>query len=279
MLLVALLASLTVPAQRAAGTVTEYQLPSVLYGKTRRVWTYLPPSYQRVCNDGCDLVIAFDGDEYRGDMRLPAVLDSLVAARRMAPAIALLIDNESSTTRLDDLANHDRFARFVTDELLPWARGRWHLTRDPARTIVTGSSAGGLAAAYLAFKRPDLFGLVLSQSGAFWRGNEGSNSAPYEWLTQQYATSARKPIRFLLEVGTTEDKGAMGGAAPSILAANRALRDVLRRKGYEVAYYEVPNGVHAVSTWKDRLPIGLAALAKPPARIGIGANSPSRISR
>jgi pimeloyl-ACP methyl ester carboxylesterase len=43
---------------------------------------------------------------------------------------------------------------------------------DPRRVIVTGSSAGGLAAAYVALMRPDLFGNVLSRSGAFWRGAE-----------------------------------------------------------------------------------------------------------
>jgi len=123
---------------------------------------------------------------------------------------------------------------------MPWLRGKWRVTHDPARTIITGSSAGGLASAYLALKRPDLFGNVLSQSGAFWRGNEGSNDAPYEWLTGQYDSLAQQPVRFFLDVGSRESMGAMGGAAPSILEANRRLRDVLRAKGYPIEYFEVP---------------------------------------
>ena len=89
---------------------------------------------------------------------------------------------------------------------MPWVRQHWNVTTDPHRTIVTGSSAGGLAAAYVAFERPDLFGSVLSQSGAFWRGNEGSNDAPWEWLTSQYAGAPKKDIRFFLDVGALETR-------------------------------------------------------------------------
>ena len=135
---------------------------------------------------------------------------------------------------------------------------------DPRRTIVTGSSAGGLGAAYVAFRRPDLFGNVLSQSGAFWRGNEASNEPPYEWLTSQYAASPRRDIRFLLEVGSRESRGPLGGAAPSILDANRRLRDALTKKGYAVTYAEVPDGVHSPDTWRQRLPAALALLASTP---------------
>jgi enterochelin esterase-like enzyme len=130
---------------------------------------------------------------------------------------------------------------------------------------VTGSSAGGLAAAYVAWKRPDLFGNVLSQSGAFWRGNEGSNDPPYEWLTGQYAAAPKRDIRFVLEVGALESQGALGGAAPSILEANRRLRDALRKKGYDVTYAEVPNGRHTPESWRERLPDAIAALARAPA--------------
>ena len=182
----------------------------------------------------------------------------------MPPTVALLIDDESGAERLADLANQPRFVTLVADELLPWLGGHYRVTRDPARTIITGPSARGLAAAYLALARPEIFGNVLLQSGAFWRGSEGSNDAPYEWLTGQYEAAPRHNIRFVLEVGSTESRGALGGAAPSILNGNRRLRDVLRAKGYQVEYFEVPKGVHAPETWRTRLPVGLSLLAAPP---------------
>jgi enterochelin esterase family protein len=200
---------------------------------------------------------------YTGAIPLPQILDSLTLARAVTPSVAVMIDNASGADRIADLGNRAAFASFLADELVPWVAARYRVTRSPMRTIVTGSSAGGLAAAYVAFRRPDVFGNVLSQSGAFWRGNEGTNAAPFEWLTEQYSSSAAKPIHFFLDVGSTESIGAMGGTAPSILQANRNLRDVLKARGYAVDYYEVPGGEHDPSTWRVRLPVGLARLASP----------------
>ena len=118
-----------------------------------------------------------------------------------------------------------------------------------------------LAAAPAAFRHPDVFGKVISQSGAFWRGNETSNDPPWEWLTSQYASSPKKNVRFYLEVGDLESRRALGGAAPSILEANRRLKDVLRRKGYDVAYLEVPGGTHSTESWRAGLPAAIAALS------------------
>jgi enterochelin esterase-like enzyme len=186
--------------------------------------------------------------------------------------VALLIDNGSSTTRLADLANHRRFVSLVGDTLMRWLHAHYRAATDPARTIITGSSAGGLATAFLALERPDLFGNVLSQSGAFWRGNEGSNGPLFEWVTSRYAAAPKRQIRFFLDVGSTEYHGAMNEAAPSILDANRRLRGVLTAKGYAVDCFEVPGGIHAPESWRLRLPIGLARLAG-----GFGATEPTRM--
>ena len=245
-----------------AGTVVERMVRSAKYGRDRRVWVYTPPGYPGVCSPSCPLVVAFDGGVYLDAIPLPAILDSLTASKALPPTIALLIDDASGAERLADLANQSRFAEFVSDELMPWLRSNWKVAADPSRTIITGSSAGGLASAYLAFLHPELFGNVLSQSGAFWRGSAGSNSAPFEWLTTEYASTGKRAIRFFLDVGSTESRGAMNGTAPSILDANRRFRDVLTRKGYSVQYFEVPSGEHSPESWRVRLPIGLARLSR-----------------
>jgi enterochelin esterase family protein len=243
------------------GRVAEYSLTSKAYGRSRRLWVYTSPAYATRGAAEHDLLVAFDGGEYLSEIPLPRMLDSLLAAKRLAPMVAVFVEDSSGTARLDDLTNHERFVTFIGDELIPWVRRNWKVTHDPHRTIVTGSSAGGLASAFLALRRPDLFGKVLSQSGAFWRGAEGSNGAPFEWLTSQYASSPKKDVRFFLDVGSTENHGAMNGAAPSILIANRHLRDTLRAKGYEVSYTEVSGGEHSPESWRQRLPVGLVTLA------------------
>ena len=209
-------------------------------------------------------MIVFDGAIYVGEMRLPEILDSLIAAKRTPPTVAILFDNGGPPGRLSDLANSQRFAGFIANELLPWAWKNFAVTHSANHTILAGSSAGGLGAAYIALKYPALFGNVLSQSGAFWRGNEASNAPPYEWLTQQYATSPKVNVRFFIDVGSKETVGALSGAAPSLLAVNQRLRTVLEQEGYDVEYFEVPNGQHSPESWSKRLPVGIVALAPLP---------------
>ena len=244
------------PASALAGKVEPQTLGS------RRLWVYTPPGYDAAAKTPYDLMLAFDGEEYLEDIPLPKILDSLLAARKAPPFVAVLIDNGSGARRIADLGNRASFADFLADEALPFVRKGWNVTRDPQRTVVTGSSAGGLAAAFAAFRHPELFGVVLSQSGAFWRGAEASNDPPYEWLTAQYAGAPKKDVRFVLEVGARESRGALGGAAPSILEANRRLRDALARKGYRVTYFEVPDGQHGPEFWKERLPAALEEITK-----------------
>ncbi len=219
-----------------------------------------PPHYDAKRADGYDLLIAFDGEEYQQEIPLPRTLDSLEAAGRIAPTLAVLVENASGAARLGDLANQPRFVRFVADELVPWVRRRWRVTANPHRVTLTGSSAGGLAAAYLAFQRPDQFGHVLSQSGAFWRGAAGSNDPPWESLTRQIASTDKRDVTLLLDVGALETSGTLGGRGPSILSATRRLRDALRSKGYAVTYTEVEGGRHDPADWARRLPVDLATL-------------------
>lgn len=247
------------------GVVRPYWIASRHQHRDRRIWVYQPPGDGPTRN-GPDLglIVAFDGGEYIHDMPLPRTLDSLILAHAIPPQIAVMIDDSSFAARLDDLANRAWFVDWIGNEVIPWVRARWPVSHDPRRAIITGSSAGGLAATYIALSRPDLFGNVFAQSGAFWRGAEASNDPPWEWLVARARAWPRRAVRFRLEVGDTEIHGALNGRAPSILAAHRTLRDVLRAKGYSLTYAEIPGGVHGPETWAARLPAGIASLAAPP---------------
>ncbi|HEX6560245.1 MAG TPA: alpha/beta hydrolase-fold protein [Longimicrobiales bacterium] len=245
------------------GHVQQYQLHSSVYGTDRRIWVYTPAGYDQNRASPYDLIVAFDGADYRDTIPLPLILDTLTATRRTRPFVAVMIDDYDGAQRIAELGNSARFARFVGSELMPWVRQRLHVTTDPQRTIITGSSAGGLAAAFVALQRPDLFGNVLAQSGAFWRGAEGANTAPFEWLTQQYASRPRLDIRFYLDVGSTETHAVLGGSGPVFIDALRRFRQALTRRGYDVAYAEVPGGVHAPASWRRQLPAALVLLAAP----------------
>jgi len=235
-------------------------VPSRTYGIGRRVWVYTPPAYAP--GDTCDLLVVLDGEQYLDDIPLPQMLDSLIAEHAIARCIAAFVDDSSGAARIAELGNSSRFTRFLAADLLPWLHARWSVTGDPRRVTIAGSSAGGLGAAFAALERPDLFGNVLSQSGAFWRGPNGANQPPYEWQTAQWAAGPKRDVRFVLEVGSTETQAALGGAAPSILDANRRLRDALHKRGNTVRYAEVPGGRHAPASWAPRLPAALVTMGR-----------------
>jgi hypothetical protein len=143
------------------------------------------------------------------------------------------------------------------------------VTDRPEQTIIGGASLGGLAAAFVGFKHPEVFGNVLSQSGSFWW--KPDNEKDWEWLTRQFAQSARLPLRFSFEAGLLENTG--GGPAgrpapPPLLVTNRNLRDTLQTKGYWVHYSEF-NGNHTLFNWRGTLASHLIALVglKPEPRI------------
>jgi enterochelin esterase-like enzyme len=237
-----------------AGAVTHYQVASAILGNERRVWVYTPPGY----SDGAgpyDTLLLFDGGAYIHDIPMPTIVDGLIDAGRIPPLVALLPDSLDEKTRDRELTCHLPFVAFLADELLPWARKCYHLAADPARATVGGSSYGGLAAAFAALSRPDLFGKVLAQSGSFWW--KPDDDPEHEWLARQFVDTPRLPIEFYLSVGVQEAKARI---TPHQLIVNRHMRNILRAKGYPVHYAEY-DGRHHVSSWRDTFADGLLALA------------------
>lgn len=242
-----------------AGAVEVHRLRSEHLGNERRVYVYAPPGYDP--SDEPNLLVLFDGFAYARLVPTPAILDNLIAARLIAPTVAVMPDSLDQETRNRELACSPPFVDFLTEELLPWARERWRITGNPARTTVAGSSLGGLAAAFAAFSRPDVFGNVLSQSGAFGWKPEGETEP--EWLIERFEASQRLPLRFSLDSGLLEEDSAPGWT--SILQSNRRLRSVLKEKGYQVQHAEYAGG-HDYICWQGTLADGLLALASEPSQ-------------
>lgn len=241
-----------------AGKVRAHRLYSSILGNERDVWVYTPPGFSPdAVPDG--LLILFDGWEYLHLVPTPTILDNLLAAHKIPPLVAVLIGNIDGKTRMRELMAYQPFGDFLTQELLPWVKDRYAIKPDSARTIVAGASAGGLTAAFVALRHPELFGNVLSQSGSFWW--KPHEDEEFEWLAHQVVTSPPQQVRLYLEVGLLESgPGLPGGSqSPAQIVANRHLRDVLRAKGYRIHYHEF-NGGHEWICWRGSLADGLLAL-------------------
>jgi enterochelin esterase-like enzyme len=241
----------SIPAEGVLeGEVAMERLASTRLGNERQVFTYTPAGYD--ASRSYPLLMCFDGWAYvqKAYVPLPTVLDNLIAEGAIPPVVAVLPDSLDSATRARELNLHEPFIEFLAEELLPWAHERLTFDADPARTLVAGSSLGGLTAAYCGLRRPDLFGLVLSQSGAFQRG-----------LPDEFARTDRLPLRFALDVGVLETTPFERFA--SLYHANIHMRDVLVAKEYDVSFREFPGG-HDYLAWRETIADGLTALLATP---------------
>jgi enterochelin esterase-like enzyme len=235
-----------------SGSLQKFEIESHVLGAKRTVTMYTPANYAGK-GKPLPLILQFDGESYMLDVAAPTILDNLTAQKAISPVIVAFLHSQG--TRNEDLQPNAKFQQFVGTELLPWIRDRYRISKDPKLNVVSGSSFGGLAAAYTAFVHPEIFGNVLSQSGSFWWSptylQDVSPSPNAGWMVKQFAESAAKPLRFYMSAGSWESAGMLSG--------NRILRAVLTGKGNTVTYSEVVSG-HNYANFQQTFPDGLIAL-------------------
>lgn len=257
--------SWSVPAEpERAGRLRQYRLggsslspctwlPEPLQ-KTRRVWVYTPAGYAPA--SGCQALVLFlDGWDYLNLIPTPTILDNLIAAGRIPPVVAVFLDNPV-LLRDEELSCNPALTDFIATTLLPWVCREFHVGAQPHQRLIAGLSLGALAAAHVAVTRPGLFGGVLSQSGSFWW--KPLNAPEFEWFTA-HAAAVDVDARFHLSVGRFETWAPVADGAPTLLMANRHLRDVLKAKGQLAGYTEFSGG-HQWVCWEAVLPEELSCL-------------------
>jgi enterochelin esterase-like enzyme len=246
----------------AAGTIEKQKIHSELLKNEHDLSIYLPAGYKANAAP-YDLVVIFDESAYLSKIPTPIILDNLVAAKKIPAAVAVLIANPSQATRNEELSPNPKFADFLAKELVPWIHAHYNVTGDPGKTVVAGSSLGGLAAAYAGYKHPEVFTNVLCQSGSFWWAPDHSGAIPdgviteTGWMAKQLIASSKLPLKFYIDAGSFEfDSNGTGGG---ILETSRNMRDVLLAKGYDVHYQQFVGG-HDYLSWRGTFADGLMDL-------------------
>jgi enterochelin esterase-like enzyme len=233
------------------GTIQSYTLQSSLLNNQRAIDVYLPKGFSKAKT--YPVLFVFDGKEYQSKVQTPVILDNLIAAHKVPPLIAVFIANPSYQSRAVELPCNPLFADFMAHELLPWFKKTISPHLQASQTIVSGSSYGGLASAYTAFRYPELFGKVLSLSGSFWW--KPDHDAEMEWLTKEIAQTKTLPISFYMYAGLFET----GQSSIDILESNRHLRTVLNAK-HNAVFYEEFAGGHDYFSWSVALADGLVRI-------------------
>jgi enterochelin esterase-like enzyme len=225
------------PPPPKRGTVTAEAFQSHLLKGTRRIWVYLPADY-----DGNEALypVAYilDGGNYADWMQAPAVLDRLIASKRVPPFIAVFVEPGS---RQEEYSRNADWRTFMTTELVRSIDKRFRTFPAPEQRVIIGSSLSAYGAVDLAVAAPDVFGLCAALAPPPKTSTLITN--------QVQGQRAIHGVRFYV-LGALFDVDVSGA---------RTLRTELDLANADVRYDEVPEG-HAAETFRGYLGSALKSL-------------------
>ncbi len=240
-----------------------FEISSPQLGNRRPVDVYLPDSYGTgrsrypvvYMQDGQNLsdpAIAFAGNTWHLEEGL-----TWLAKHGVEPIVVGIhntgVDRMNEYSPFKDPNNGggkgSRYVRFLIDTVKPRIDATYRTQTDRARTVIAGSSMGGLISLYAFFRRPSPFGGAAIMSASVWFG--GRKILPF------VDRSRRAGGRIYLDVGTSEGAGE--------LRDTRTLSRLLRGKGYTedgLRYVEAQGHQHREADWAWRLPQALEFLLR-----------------
>jgi enterochelin esterase family protein len=229
----------------------EFNLPSNILNYDHVIHVYLPPGYQE--SDKKYPVVYFqDGKDYIEFAVVPHILDSMIKEKLIEPVIAVFVTppnlhQPKEPNRSTEYGLNDEFVSFFVSELVPIIDSKFKTIVNPDARLVVGDSYGGLISLYIGFSHPKLFGKVYSQSGYHSFNNDK--------LIKLINDSEKKAIRIYFDCGKYEKQ--VGAAfipeeERNFLEGNRRLKKALETKGYDLNYYEYPEG-HTWGNWRRHL--------------------------
>ena len=232
------------------GTLREHVIASKALGRDARVTLYLPARHRP--GRRAPLLVVHDGGDYLTYSSLKTVLDNLVHRLEIAELVVALTHPGD---RLVEYADDPRHAKFLVEELVPWAESAAAIEPDPATRGLMGASFGAVASLSAAWRYPGRFGRLLLQSGSFaftdiGASRRGPAFAPVVEFVNAYRDEpARVAEKVFVSCGQYE----------SLIYENRSLVPLLRETGMDVRYVENRDG-HNWENWRDRLREGLSWL-------------------
>src|SRR6476661_5360671 len=189
------------------GTLSKHVLPpgKLFPGTPHNYQIYVPAQYDP--SRPIPSMIFLDGSGYAGNnVRVPVVLDNLIAKRDVPPMIALFVDpgvmparSEEAQNRYERIFEYDslttRFSSFLIDELVPEVAKTYNLSKDPNDHGIAGISTGGVGAFVAAWNRPDQFRRVITWVGSF------GNFRGADRLPGLIRRTEPRPIRVFMQTG------------------------------------------------------------------------------
>lgn len=224
------------------GHVSKHILPAWMLAEEgkRTVHLYRPPT------DGpVPLLVVYDGNDYLQRGKLATMVDNLIAEKRIRP-LAMALLRHGGPRRFVEYACSEATLAWLDHDVLPLARERLNLLdikKNPGAYGVLGASMGGLMALYTGLRLPDVFGNVLSQSGAF-------HFEQFDTVTVDLVEHLpKRDLNVWMDAGKLE----------WLLESSQKMHKLLQSKGYRVIFREFSGG-HNYTAWRDDVWRGLERL-------------------
>lgn len=208
------------------------EFESKVLNNKRRIWVYTPAGYDKYSED-IGVAVFTDGWEYVHVTKIITTFDNLIEEVKISPICAVFI--ESNDDRSIELTCSEKFSKFVIEELLPCIKENYKVGKNKSKNLIAGFSYGGLNAAFLAFKYPEVFSKVICQSGGlYWNDEDDENKKGK--ILEMYENDVRKPIDFCMTFGELEKQSNI------MYDSNQEFFRMLKKKGYNVEYKEFYRG-------------------------------------
>jgi enterochelin esterase family protein len=231
------------------GLVIQHSISSKILNDARTYWVYTPANYDP--NQSYPMLMFFDGQmhyEQQGTA-LTVILDNLIAAKKIPPLIAVLVDSASPKLRRKELMCDESFTAFIIEELMPSLVANYSISTHARDRIVAGGSLGGLFALYLALQYPTQFAMALCNSPAFWASKLNCDDI----LDKLITADKKSKLRVYIDLGVLEtvNCGEIGMLAPV-----QHMNALLRQYQHEVKYHTFAGG-HDIFCHEDTIPEAL----------------------
>ncbi len=248
----------------------EVKIRSSFLNREVQLTILLPPDYQSKpypvlwLNDGQDLA----------PMGIHQLMQELYDEKDIQPVIVVAIHaneerlQEYGVTHTPDFKQRGGkagfYAAFVTEELLPFVRNTYSVSRDKRKNVIAGWSMGGLSAIDIAWNHPDLFAKVGIFSGSLWwrlkAYNRGYKDDKHRIVHQMIRNSdKREGMKFWFECGTADENADRNknGLIDSIDDTIDLIQE-LKKKGYsdksDIRFVVIKEGQHDLQTWAAIMP-------------------------
>jgi enterochelin esterase-like enzyme len=174
---------------------------------------------------------------------------------------------EYGTMEMADYNNHGAkaglFAECLIQEIIPYIRSAYNVSKELTKNVIAGFSLGGLSALDIAWNYPEYFGKVGVFSGSLWwrkkaysKGYRDDQDRIIHHVIRKSAK--REGLQFWLEAGTDDEKGDRNhnGVIDAIDDTVDLIRE-LKEKGYDdddIRFVLVRGGEHNQTTWGEVMP-------------------------